>query len=226
MHKTLIFPSILSADFANFERDVALAKEAGADGIQLDSMDNHFVPNLTFGWSLIEALRKKTDIFLDAHLMIENPAKWSEKFAKAGADNVIFHIEAVKNEREARAVIRNIQKAGSKASIAVKPNTPINKIKPFLDSDLFCILVMTVEPGFGGQQFMQNMMPKVRKAREWITEEKLKTHIQVDGGINLETAEIAKKAGADILVAGSALYKYRTANGMKEAIKIMRKYNI
>lgn len=231
MGKTLVFPSILSADFANFESGLRLAKEAGADGVQLDAMDNHFVPNLTFGWTLVEALRKKTDLFLDAHLMIENPLKWAPKFAKAGSDNVIFHIEAVKNEREANDTIKAIQSAdGSKsktgstmASIAVKPNTPIEKIQPFLDMELFCVLVMTVEPGFGGQEFMHDMMPKVEKAREWIKDGGLKTHIQVDGGINLETAQIAKKAGADILVAGSSLYKYKTAREMGEAIKMMRK---
>jgi ribulose-phosphate 3-epimerase len=230
MGKILVFPSILSADFANFEEGLKIAKEAGADGVQLDAMDNHFVPNLTFGWSLIEALRKKTDLFLDAHLMIENPLKWAPKFAKAGSDNVIFHLEAVKNEREAKETIKAIQAADSKtrtghsmASIAVKPGTPIEKIKPYLDMELFCVLVMTVEPGFGGQAFMHNMMPKVAMAREWIKEAGLKTHIQVDGGINLETAEIAKKAGADILVAGSSLYRYKTAREMGKAIKIMRK---
>jgi ribulose-phosphate 3-epimerase len=224
MRKTMIFPSILSADFTNFERDVKLAKDAGADGVQLDVMDGHFVPNITFGWGLVEALRKKTDLFLDSHLMIENPLKWSEKFAKAGSDNVIFHIEATKNEREARQVISSIRKAGSKASVAIKPGTSPEKIKNLLlEEELFLALVMTVEPGFGGQQFMQNMMPKVKKIDEWIGENNLKTNIQVDGGINLETAPIAKKAGANILVAGSSLYKYKTAEEMGKAIRIMRK---
>jgi len=223
MGKILVFPSILSADFANFEAGLKIAKEAGADGVQLDAMDNHFVPNLTFGWTLIEALRKKTDLFLDAHLMIENPRKGAPKFAQAGSDNVIFHLEAVKNEREAVETIKAINKAGGATpSIAIKPGTPIESIKPFLNMELYCILIMTVEPGFGGQAFLYNMMPKVEKARAWIKESGLKTHIQVDGGINLETAEIAKKAGAGILVAGSSLYKYKTAKEMSEAIKAMR----
>src|SRR3989344_1348878 len=199
MGKILVFPSILSADFANFEAGLKIAKEAGADGVQLDAMDNHFVPNLTFGWTLIEALRKKTDLFL------------------------ISHLEAVKNEREAVETIKAINKAvGATPSIAIKPGTPIESIKPFLNMELYCILIMTVEPGFGGQAFLYNMMPKVEKARAWIKESGLKTHIQVDGGINLETAEIAKKAGAGILVAGSSLYKYKTAKEMSEAIKAMR----
>ncbi len=221
--KIMVFPSILSADFANFEKGLKLAEEAGADGVQIDAMDGHFVPNLTFGWSLVGALRKKTRLFLDAHLMIENPLKWSERFARAGSDNVIFHIEACRNETETRAVIKSIQAAGAKASIALKPKTPIEKIKPFLDMDLFCALVMTVEPGFGGQEFMEGMMPKVSKARDWIQEEKLNTNVQVDGGINLKTAKVAKEAGANILVAGSALFKYRTAGEMRNAIESMRK---
>ncbi|MFH0971264.1 MAG: ribulose-phosphate 3-epimerase [Candidatus Micrarchaeota archaeon] len=221
--KTLVFPSILSADFTNFERDVKLAKAAGADGVQLDVMDGHFVPNITFGWALVEALRKKTDLFLDSHLMIENPLKFAEKFAKAGSDNVIFHIEACKDDDEARAVIKSITSSGARASIAIKPNTPAERIKPFLSEDLFLILVMTVEPGFGGQEFIHEMLPKIKKIREWIEEKKLKTHIQVDGGIDLQTAETAKKAGADILVAGSALYKHRTVKEMGDAIKMMRK---
>ncbi|MFH1257849.1 MAG: ribulose-phosphate 3-epimerase [Candidatus Micrarchaeota archaeon] len=221
--RTLVFPSILSADFSNFERDLKLAEEAGADGVQLDVMDGHFVPNITFGWTLIEALRPKTKLFLDAHLMIENPLKYAEKFAKAGSDNVIFHYEACKDDAEVREVIESIRKAGSKPSIAIKPNTPAEKIKPFLDDNLFLVLVMTVEPGFGGQKFMGNMMPKVREIRGWITEKKLETHIQVDGGIDLQTAEIAKKAGADILVAGSSLYRCKMPIEMGDAIKLMRK---
>ncbi|MFH1751026.1 MAG: ribulose-phosphate 3-epimerase [Candidatus Micrarchaeota archaeon] len=223
MRKVLVFPSLLSANYTNFEKGLILAKEAGADGVQIDAMDAHFVPNLTFGWGLVAAIRKKTGLFLDSHLMIENPLKWAPKFAQAGSDNVIFHIEAVGNEKEAQAVIQSIQKAGSKASIALKPGTTIEKIKPFLDSDLFCILVMTVEPGFGGQGFMADMMPKVEKAAGWIEERKLETRIQVDGGINLESAQIAKRAGANILVAGSSLYKYKTAKEMGGAIRQMRK---
>ncbi len=223
MQKNLVFPSILSADFANFEKDLELAKSAGADGVQIDSMDAHFVPNLTFGWGLIEALRKKTDLFLDAHLMIDNPLIWSKKFATAGSDNVIFHIEACTNAKEAVQTIKSIKAAGAKASIAIKPKTPVSKIANLLDEDLFAVLVMTVEPGFGGQAFMENMMPKVSMVRKLINEKKLKTRIEVDGGIDIKTAEIAKKAGANILVAGSSLYKFKNPLEMEKAIKLMRK---
>ncbi len=221
--RTLVFPSILSADFTNFGKGIELAKAAGADGVQLDVMDGHFVPNITFGWGLVEAIRKKTDLFLDSHLMIDSPLRFAHKFAEAGSDNVIFHIEACRNDDEALAVIGSIRKAGSKPSIAIKPSTPAERIKPFLDENLFLILVMTVEPGFGGQEFIGSMIPKVKLIRKWITQKKLKTHIQVDGGINLLTAELAKKAGADILVAGSALYRHKTAKEMGKAIRMMRK---
>lgn len=219
--RTQVFPSLLSADFAHLSEDLKRAEQAGADGVQLDVMDLHFVPNLTFGWQLIRDVRKESKLFFDVHLMIENPSKWVDKFAQAGADNITFHLEACKNPEEAAHIVRHIKSLGKKAGIALKPATPAKELMPLL-SELDYALVMTVEPGFGGQAFLADMLPKIRQLSEAVAKGKLKCRVQVDGGVTLETAELAKKAGATSLVAGSALFKYKKAAEMKAAIEKMR----
>jgi len=201
-HRAHIVPSILSADFGNLVRDVQLIQRAGAKSVQIDVMDGHFVPNITVGPIVVEALRKQTSIFLDVHLMIEKPWKYIPEFAKAGADLLTIHWETCPKPQE---VIRQIKKLGVKAGVAVRPKTSERVLFPFLKSIDFA-LVMTVEPGFGGQAFMPKMLDKVRSLRRKIQTQGFACEIQVDGGINSKTAPLAAEAGATSLVAGSAVY--------------------
>ncbi len=184
-------------------------------------MDLHFVPNLTFGWQLIADLRKESKVYFDVHLMIENPDKWVEEFAKAGADNITIHLEACSDVSEAKKVLAHIRKLGKSCGIALKPKTDWKEAQtlfPYVDY----VLVMTVEPGFGGQAFIHEMLPKIRQVKAYLEEKKLNARIQVDGGVNLETAELAKAAGATSLVAGSALFKIKDPQEMKRALQRMQ----
>ena len=196
----LIAPSILSADFAR------LAEEAeavtGADWLHVDVMDAHFVPNLTIGLPVVKSLRKATDLPLDCHLMVDEPDRWAPDYAEAGAANVTIHVEAAK---DAVQTARAIRAAGSLAGLSVKPGTPL---EPYLEvlREFDTLLVMTVEPGFGGQDFIAEVLPKVRLAREHVRSGHLKLYIEVDGGIGPDTIEAAAEAGADVFVAGSAVY--------------------
>jgi ribulose-phosphate 3-epimerase len=196
----LIAPSILSADFANLQRDIA--RVHGADWLHVDVMDNHFVPNLTIGLPVVRAIAKTTDIPMDCHLMIENPDRWAVGYAEAGAHNVTVHAEAV---AEPVSVARDIQAAGAKAGLSLKPGTPLDDWVEVLRS-YDTLLVMTVEPGFGGQAFMTHMLDKVRSARAMVDTGHLNVVVQVDGGINADTIGQAAEAGADCFVAGSAVY--------------------
>ncbi len=196
----LIAPSILSADFANLQRDIA--RVHGADWLHVDVMDNHFVPNLTIGLPVVRAIRNVTDIPLDCHLMIEDPDRWAVGFAEAGAYNVTVHAEAV---AEPISVARDLQAAGAKAGLSLKPGTPLDDWVEVLRS-YDTLLIMTVEPGFGGQAFMADMLDKVRRARAMVQTGHLNVVIEVDGGINPDTIERAAEAGADCFVAGSAVY--------------------
>lgn len=198
-------PSILSADFVNLQRDIDALKTAGADYVHVDVMDGAFVPNITIGMPVVAAIRRITDLPLDVHLMIDRPVRYVEEFCKAGADILTIHVEADTLEHNLEA-LRLIRKAGVRAAVSVKPKTPATAVAPYLDFvDL--ILVMTVEPGFGGQKFMEPMMPKLRAIREMIDSRKLACELEVDGGVNAETAKTCIENGADVLVAGSAYFK-------------------
>jgi ribulose-phosphate 3-epimerase len=197
-----IVPSLLSANFAYLSRDIQRIQEAGAQSVQIDVMDGHFVPNITVGPIVIEWLRKETSTFLDVHLMIENPLTYLDPFAKAGSNLLTVHWEACKDPL---AVVREIKKRGVKAGVAIRPKTPADVLFPLL-KELDYALVMTVEPGFGGQAFMPNMLEKVRTLRQRIDKASLPCELQVDGGINLKTAPLAAAAGATSLVVGSAVF--------------------
>lgn len=194
-----ISPSVLASDFANLEAELEKCSNGGAELIHLDVMDGHFVPNISIGAPVIAALDKVCDTPFDVHLMISDPLFYIDDFIKAGADIITFHIEC---ESDIEKTIDKIVDAGCKAALAVKPNTPIEAVYPYLDK-LSMVLVMTVEPGFGGQSFMESTMPKIKELRAKCPN----IDIQVDGGINAETVKIAGRAGANVFVAGSAVFK-------------------
>ena len=200
-----IAPSILSADFANLERDIHNIEEMGADWVHVDVMDGIFVPNISIGIPVVKALRPVTDLPLDVHLMIDRPIRYIEEFVKAGADWLTIHIEADQPQNNLEALDK-IRALGCKAAISLKPKTPAEAAIPYLEKcDM--ILVMTVEPGFGGQKFMADMMPKVKQLREWMDDINPDCVIQVDGGVDRNTAPLCKESGATVLVAGSAYFK-------------------
>ena len=201
-----IAPSILSADFAALGEDCKRMQEAGAEILHLDVMDGHFVPNISFGPPVIASLREQNEMFFDVHLMIEHPIRYIDAFKKAGAEGITFHLECQDDVEETLAAL---EKAGVKKAISLKPGTPAEAVYPYLDR-LDMVLVMTVEPGFGGQSFMADMLPKIRAIREKAPH----IDLQVDGGISAQTAPLVTEAGANVLVAGSALFSkpdYRAA---------------
>lgn len=195
-----ISPSILSADFANLGAE--LQRIANADWAHVDVMDGHFVPNLTLGLPVVEALAKVSPIPLDCHLMIEDPDRWAPMYAEAGGSSVTFHIEAA---RDPRALARTLRDVGARAGMAIKPGTAFAPYEDLLP-DLDMVLVMTVEPGFGGQSFMADQMPKVAQVREAVRRHGGEVWVQVDGGVSAKTIEQCAEAGADVFVAGSAVY--------------------
>ena len=213
----LISPSILSADYMHFHADMDATKAAGAKWLHVDIMDGHFVPNLSFGYSWVKAMRKITDLVLDVHLMIDTPIKYAEEFCKAGADYLTVHVEA-DTEENILKTIELIRSLGVKPGVVVKPKTPAEAVLPFIDK-VDMILVMTVEPGFGGQKFMADMMPKLKQLRQMIEEKNPGCHLEVDGGVDLVTAEVCKENGADVLVAGSAFYGAADRAAFVEALE-------
>ena len=201
----ILSPSILSADYMHFHKDMLKTKEDGAKWLHVDIMDGHFVPNMSFGYSWVKAMRQITDLVLDVHLMIDTPIKYAEEFCKAGSDYLTIHVEADTPEN-IKKTLELIRANGVKPGIVVKPNTPAEAVAPYL-SKVDLVLVMTVEPGFGGQKFMADMMPKLAKIKEYIDEKNPSCHLEVDGGVDLITGETCKANGADVLVAGSAFFK-------------------
>ncbi len=211
-----ISPSVLACDFTRLGEEVADIEKCGADMVHLDVMDGAFVTNISFGLPVIESLRKKSDMVFDVHLMIEKPERYAERFIKAGADILTFHYEATD---DSEALLTAIKKYGAKSAISIKPATPAEEIYPYLHlCDM--VLVMTVEPGYGGQALIPETLEKVRKIRNKAIEQGLDIDIQVDGGINPDNAKDAIAAGANVLVAGSSVFK---AKDRKNAIDALRK---
>ena len=198
-----IAPSILSADFCNLERDIQAV--SSADWLHVDVMDGMFVPNITIGVPVVQSIRKHTNMFLDTHLMVEKPGRYVEAFAKAGADLLTLHVEA-DMPPAIQAALREMDDLGVKKGIALRPITSAKAVLPYLENGLDLILVMTVEPGFGGQSFMADQLPKIAAIRSYIQKYCPTCRLEVDGGINPQTAKLCVEAGADVLVAGSAVY--------------------
>lgn len=211
-----IAPSILSANFAAMGEAVQKLKEQGADWVHFDVMDGNFVPNITFGPDMCKALRPLTDLPIDVHLMVEHPSDWIEPFKKAGADILTIHVES--SERHLHRALQAIHAAGMKAGVVLNPATPITACEHLLpECDL--VLLMSVNPGFGGQAFIPETLHKIRALRSWIDARGLSALIEIDGGVNPETAKLCIEAGADVLVAGSAVFKAKDPKAMIAAIR-------
>jgi ribulose-phosphate 3-epimerase len=210
-----IAPSILSADFSKLGKEITDVEQGGADLIHVDVMDGHFVPNITIGPLVVDAIRPITELPLDVHLMIENPDQYVEAFAKAGADYITVHVEAC---RHLHRTIHQIKELGVKAGVVLNPATPVESILPIID-DVDMVLLMTVNPGYGGQKFIHSVLPKIRQVKDLALSRNLDLEIEVDGGVNEETANLCIEAGASVLVAGSAVYNKQDRGQAIAALK-------
>ncbi len=211
-----ISPSLLSANFACLDTEIQSVTDAGVEWLHYDVMDGHFVPNISFGYSILGDVKKVTDLYLDVHLMISSPQQYVDEFIKNGASLITFHYEALESTEEIHDLIKHIHEAGVDAGISIKPNTPVDVLKPFLN-DLELVLIMSVEPGFGGQSFQPTSLDKVKELKA--LQKDYHYVIEIDGGINAETGKQAVEAGVDVLVAGSYIFNN---TDRKEAVKSLR----